>query len=145
MTAAPALNFASMAVHIGEEIERRRVVTGMTKTELADRIGIARQSIYAVLGSPSIDTLQLKRCCRALHFNFFALLAADCEEDFGTPPGAGTVHDPAHVYGRRPAEKRSPLRVVIEVDPGDDEAQARALRMARELQAPAPDRDKEGS
>lgn len=143
MTAAPALSFASMSLHLGEEIERRRLATGMSKTELAERIGVDRSHVYDIIASPTCDTGKLKRCCKALRFNFFSLLSAECEEELGMPAGS-LVSDPQHVYGRRPAAQRSPLRVVIEVDPGDDEAQQRALRMARELQGPAPDRDKEG-
>ena len=137
-----------MAVHLGEEIERRRAATRMSKTELAAHIGVDRSHIYDLITSPTIDTGKLRLCCKALHFNFFQLLATDMDVELGGTTGS-MVSEPQPVYGRRPAEHCAPLRLVIEVDPSDPQAQEAALRMAKSMQpqppAPAPDRDKEGS
>lgn len=149
MAALPALRFAPMAVHVGEEIERRRKATRMSKTELAALIGVDRSHIYDIITSPTCDSGKLRQCCKALHFNFFNLLAADMDVELGGVAGAAssTAAEPPAVYGRRPAEHRAPLRLVIEVDPSDQEAQAAAIRMAESMQpkpaAPAPSRDKE--
>ena len=131
-----------MSVHIGEEIERRRLATGMSKTRLAELVGCDRSHVYTIIASPTLDSGLIKLASRALSFNFFKLLAEDLEE--GASVGSSTLSEPPAVYGRRPAE-RSTLRVVIEVDPSDAAAQAAALRMAQDMQrtSPAPDRDKE--
>lgn len=138
-----------MAVHLGEEIERRRVATRMSKTELAALIGVDRSHVYDIITSPTIDTGKLRLCCKALHFNFFQLMAADMDVELGGTSSSTIAAEPQAVYGRRPAEQRAPLRLVIEVDPSDPQAQEAALRMAKSMQpqppAPAPDRDKEGS
>lgn len=133
-----------MSVHIGEEIERRRTATGMSKTRLAELLGCDRSHVYTIIASPTLDSGLIKLASRALSFNFFKLLAEDLEEGSISLGPSGSLSEPAAVYGRRPAE-RSTLRVVIEVDPSDAAAQAAALRMAQDMQRtnPAPDRDKE--
>lgn len=147
MEPLPALSFASMSVHIGEEIERRRVATGMSKTELANRMGVDRTNIYDMIQAPSIDTLKLKLCCEALGTNFFRMLSDDQDRDMGMVR-TSTVEEPMVVYGRRPAERRSPLRLVIEVDPDDENAQKAAMDMAEQMKGrmkgPVPVRDKGG-
>lgn len=130
MNTALPLSFAPMAVHIGEEIERRRKAMRMSKTELAKEIGVDRSHIYDLITQPSIDTGKLRLCSKALQFNFFTLLSSDLDVELGTTT---TLADPATVYSRRPAEQRPPLRLVIEVDPSDDQAQRVALRMAETM------------
>lgn len=142
MNTARPLSFAAMAVHLGEEVERRRKAMRMSKTDLAKAIGVDRSHVYDMIDNPTMDTGKLRLCGRALGFNFFKLLANDMDLELGD---VSVLEEPAAVYARRKPEHRAPLRVVIEVDPDDTEAQKAAMRMAEELKGPAPGRDKEQS
>ena len=138
MYTAPALSFVPMAVHIGEAIERRRKATGMSKTDLAARIGKDRTHIYTLIESPSIDTLLLKQVCEALQFNFFKLLAEDMEPDmhtFGYAPGPDM-----HMIAAEPAapyttteKKRAGVDVTIHVDPSDPSSTEKLIRALRSI------------
>lgn len=122
-----------MAVHIGEEIERRRAATGMTKTELAKRLGVDRSHLYTIIAAPSMDTNMLRRTSDILGMNFFQLLAVDYDAERAISP-MSVVSEGVAIYGRRSAPKRPPIRLVIEVDPDDPDAQRAAAAMAAELE-----------
>lgn len=133
MGAFAARSFAPMSIHIGEEIERRRRATGVTKTELALRIGVDRSHIYTIISQPSIDTLVLRRVCLALDMNFFGILSGDMDESMGAKRDTNMVGEGAAVYGRTPKERTTPLRIVIEVDPYDEGAKQAAVELAGKL------------
>ena len=68
-------------VHIGEAIDARRNELGMSKTELARKIGMRQQHINMMLDSEKIDTAKLFKLCQVLHFNFFALYCTNSKEN----------------------------------------------------------------
>jgi len=61
------------SVHIGEEIEKRRAVLNMSKSELGRRIGVSQQHVNRILQRDTMETKKLVEICHALDFNFFAL------------------------------------------------------------------------
>lgn len=63
-------------VNIGLAIEQRVNELGISKSELARRLGIAQQNVNKVVFSKeSLDTAKLMEISRALDFNFFELYA----------------------------------------------------------------------
>ncbi len=116
----------TMAVHIGNEIVRVLQERGMTKARFAERIGRHRVNIYGILRSADCSTAVLRKVCTALDYDFFRLLS----EDTRTAGPVGSLSEPSGSYYAGP---RSPMRIVIEVDPSDDEAKTRAVRLASEL------------
>lgn len=60
-------------VNIGLAIEQRINQLGISKSELARRIGIPNQNVNRILGKEGIDTDKLEEICRALDFDFFKL------------------------------------------------------------------------
>lgn len=67
------MNVELKVVHIGDAIDKRRMKLGMSKSELARRIGLSQQHIGRVLKKDNIDTKQLIDVCVALDYNFFTL------------------------------------------------------------------------
>ncbi len=63
-------------VNIGLAIEQRVNELGISKSELARRLGIAQQNVNKVVFSKeSLDTAKLLDICKALDYNFFELYA----------------------------------------------------------------------
>lgn len=63
-------------VNIGLAIEQRVNELGISKSELARRIGVAQQNVNKVVFSKeSLDTAKLVEISKALDFNFFELYA----------------------------------------------------------------------
>lgn len=63
-------------VNIGLAIEQRINELGISKSELARRLGIAQQNVNKVVFSKeSLDTAKLVEICKALDYNFFELYA----------------------------------------------------------------------
>lgn len=60
-------------VHVGHAIEKKRNELGISKSELARRIGVPQQHINRMLEKESIDTDRLYKVSVALDYNFFAL------------------------------------------------------------------------
>lgn len=75
-------------INIGLLIERKLQEKGVSKSELARRIGIANQNVNRLLSKPSIDTDKLAAISRALGYNFFAEYMADGR---ATASGDGSV------------------------------------------------------
>lgn len=69
------------AVHIGKAIERRRNELMLTKTELAQRIGVSCQRLNSILAKPTIDTLLLIKVSEAMDYDFFTLYSSGRKED----------------------------------------------------------------
>lgn len=118
--------FCTMSVHIGNEIVRVLKERGMTKARFAERIGRNRVNIYGLLRSPDCNTAVLRKVCTALDYDFFQLLSKDTR----TKGRGQGVSEPG---AARVTGNRMPMRIVIEVDPEDEQAQARAGRLATEL------------
>lgn len=68
-------------IHIGESIEKRRNQLMLTKTELAQRIGVSRQRLNSILAKPTIDTSLLIKICEAMDCNFFTLYCPEYKND----------------------------------------------------------------
>lgn len=60
-------------VHVGAEIERRRVELGISKSELGRRIGVTQQHVNRILDRETMKTSRLVRVSEALDYNFFSL------------------------------------------------------------------------
>lgn len=66
--------------HIGEEIRREVKRQGLSETEVADKLCIARQSVFDIYKRRHIATDQLAKLCKILNRDFFQDLSA---ESFG--------------------------------------------------------------
>lgn len=67
---------SELNVNIGLAIEQRVNELGISKSELARRLGIAQQNVNKVVFSKeSIDTAKLMEISKALDYNFFELYA----------------------------------------------------------------------
>ena len=119
-------SFAGMAIHLGKHIEAVREQAGMPKSTLAERIGRSRQNLDDILKAPGCDTVLLRKISTVLKHDFFRQLS----EDF-SPPTSPTAAEPMVQYQRLPA--RQPMRIVIEVDPGDAEAKGEAQVLAGKI------------
>lgn len=64
-------------VHIGREIDKRRLELGISKSELGRRIHVPQQHINRILEKETIDTGKLIDISVALEKNFFDLYASD--------------------------------------------------------------------
>jgi hypothetical protein len=118
--------FVRMAVHIGNEIVRVLKERGMTKAHFAERIGRNRVNIYGILRSADCNTAVLRKVSAALEYDFFRLLSDEVRHS-----NAGSAaEEPA---GGHATAHRSPMRIVIELDPSNDEARAKAGRFAADL------------
>jgi transcriptional regulator with XRE-family HTH domain len=60
-----------MRIHIGELIQKRMKELGMTRSELARRIGTSSQNLGKILKRGSIDTQRLFKLSEALKTDFF--------------------------------------------------------------------------
>ena len=60
-------------VHIGEVIEKRRNVLGLSKSELGRKIGVPQQHVNRILERETMETKRLIKVSEALGFNFFTL------------------------------------------------------------------------
>ncbi len=58
-------------IHIGQEIEKRRAEIGMSKVTFSAKLGLSRQSGFAITQRTSINTALLQRIGQALDFDFF--------------------------------------------------------------------------
>lgn len=60
-------------VHVGAEIEKRRVELGISKSELGRRIGVTQQHVNRILDRETMETSRLVKVSEALDYNFFSL------------------------------------------------------------------------
>ena len=60
-------------VHVGAEIEKRRVELGLSKSELGRRIGVTQQHVNRILDRETMETSRLVKVSEALDYNFFLL------------------------------------------------------------------------
>ena len=82
-------------------------------------------NIYGLLRSPDCNTEVLRKVCAALDYDFFEMLSRDVRTK-----GGDQLADPTGSYA---SVGRSPMRIVIEVDPSDEQARANATQMAADL------------
>ena len=59
-------------VHVGAEIEKRRVELGLSKSELGRRIGVPQQHVNRILERETMETNRLVKVSEALDCNFFS-------------------------------------------------------------------------
>ena len=60
-------------MHVGAEIEKRRVELGISKSELGRRIGVTQQHVNRILDRETMETSRLVKVSEALDYNFFLL------------------------------------------------------------------------
>lgn len=65
-----------MKYHIGEQIQRKVLLTQQPVGKVAEEIGVERQSLYSIFKAPSINTERLMKICEVLNYDFFADLSA---------------------------------------------------------------------
>ncbi|NPD83036.1 helix-turn-helix transcriptional regulator [Prevotella sp. PINT] len=63
-------------VHIGHEIDRRRIELGLSKSEFGRQIGVPQQHVNRILERETMETNKLLKVCQVLDFNFFALFCS---------------------------------------------------------------------
>lgn len=63
-------------VHVGAEIEKRRVELGLSKSELGRRIGVPQQHVNRILERETMETNRLVKVSEALDCNFFSLFCS---------------------------------------------------------------------
>ena len=81
-----------MNKQIGELIKEEMQRQTIKHQELAKRICVSRTNVYNILERNSIDTELLKRICKALNTNFFAVLADEMWKD-GLPKPEESFND----------------------------------------------------
>jgi len=62
-----------MEIHIGKEIKKQLLETGMSKSEFARRINKTSQNVYDIFDRKTIDTSLLVTISEVLEFDFFEL------------------------------------------------------------------------
>mgnify|MGYP005974832963 CR=1 FL=1 len=63
-------------IHVGAEIEKRRVELGISKSEFGRRIGVTQQHVNGILARETMDTNRLIKVSEALDYNFFSLFCS---------------------------------------------------------------------
>jgi len=63
-------------VHVGAEIEKRRVELGLSKSELGRRIGVPQQHVNRILERETMETNRLVKVSEALDCNFFSFFCS---------------------------------------------------------------------
>ena len=63
-------------VHVGAEIEKRRVELGLSKSELGRRIGVPQLHVNRILERETLETSRLVKVSEALDYNFFSLFCS---------------------------------------------------------------------
>ena len=63
-------------VHVGAEIEKRRVELGLSKSELGRRIGVPQQHVNRILERETMETSRLVKVSEALDYNFISLFCS---------------------------------------------------------------------
>lgn len=83
-------------VHIGKEIDKRRLELGISKSELGRRIHVPQQHVNRLLEKESIDTGKLIEVCSALDMNFFDLYASNEQHNVSAYLAAVSIHGDAN-------------------------------------------------
>lgn len=135
MLAALPLDFRTVAVHIGSEIERRLEDSGIPVTTFAKKVGRSPQNLYKVFKRPSCDTMLLRKCSEVLHFDFFRLYS----HDLSIGSSMSMAAEPAAVY-----QRKAPETVEITIKRTGDNGDELIDRIVKavEQQGPGPERDK---
>lgn len=128
MAALPARIFGPMEKSIGQEILVRFEASGMTQLAFAEKVAMHRNSLASLFTSTSVDTDRLMLACKALNFDFFALLSAR----YRSASSTSRVSDAEPPEYGRQNSSRGTLRLVIEMS-DDDESRRRAADMVRSL------------
>ncbi|QQR85100.1 MAG: hypothetical protein IPJ76_10765 [Flavobacteriales bacterium] len=114
-----------MAVHIGTELRKRLVVSGIPVTRFAKRIGTSAKTVHALFKRPSMDTMLLKKCSEVLNFDFFRLYSDELRPKLRD---GEAVSEPAARYGKRAAMDE--LEIIIR--PGQNQELLQSLIKAME-------------
>jgi DNA-binding Xre family transcriptional regulator len=69
-----------MNIHVGQEIAKVLLDSGIKKKEFARRIHTSTRNVYSILKKKEIKTDQLIMICQVLNYNFFSLYVKPIEE-----------------------------------------------------------------
>ncbi|SKC71656.1 helix-turn-helix domain-containing protein [Ohtaekwangia koreensis] len=69
-----------MNIHVGQEIEKVLLDSGIKKKEFARRIHTSTRNVYSILKKKEIKTDQLIVISKVLNYNFFSLYVKPIEE-----------------------------------------------------------------
>jgi transcriptional regulator with XRE-family HTH domain len=116
-----------MQIHIGELILKRMDELGMTRSELARRIGTSSQNLGKILKRRSTDTQRLLKISKALKMDFFQYYSVQLP-----PEELSTVEDPVTLYMTSHPGNPPTLKSVI-VEAVTYKKEADALRKENEL------------
>lgn len=94
------MNFAAMAINIGEKVKLRAKQLRIGPTELGKMINTSKQNIYGIYKRKSLDTETLRKLSTALEYDFF--------EYYRIGEEVSKINDPAGVYEK--ANKTVPLK-----------------------------------
>jgi len=70
-----------MEIHVGKQIKKRLLETGMSKSEFARRINKTSQNVYDIFDRKTIDTGLLVTISEVLEFDFFELYVYEIKKD----------------------------------------------------------------
>ena len=117
-----------MRIHIGELIQKRMKELGMTRSELARRIGTSSQNLGKILKRSSIDSQRLFKLSEALKTDFFQYYSVHIKTDEFSKTEEPYVNYLTHHPGNPPTLKS----VIIEAVAYRKEAEI--LRRENDLQ-----------
>lgn len=116
-----------MQIHIGELIQKRMKELGMTRSELARRIGTSSQNMGKILKRRSTDTQRLLKLSKALKLDFFQYYSVQLPMD-----EMSTVEDPIATYMTTHSGNPPTLKSVI-IEAVTYKKEADSLRKENEL------------
>lgn len=80
-------------VHVGREIDKRRIELGLNKSGLGRRIGVPQQHINRMLARETMETRRLVEVSKALDYNFFTLFLSRAMPDPAYPAAKASDAD----------------------------------------------------
>ena len=112
-------------VHVGAEIEKRRVELGLSKSELGRRIGVP-QHVNRILERETMETSRLVKVSEALDCNFFSFFCS-IPQQISAYLAAVSLHGSAHnIIGE------AELALQLSKERAEMESQKEAIKLLKE-------------
>lgn len=102
------VHFCPVKVHMSNRVKEVLIGSGMSKTALADRLGMSRSNLYKVFDREDIDAPLLRRLSKVLGHDFIQDLT-----------GKETVQEAQATYREPEPKSKSSVKIVIDIDPED--------------------------
>lgn len=113
-------------VHVGAEIEKRRVKLGLSKSELGRRIGVPQQHVNRILERETMETSRLVKVSEALDCNFFSFFCS-IPQQISAYLAAVSLHGSAHnIIGE------AELALQLSKERAEMESQKEAIKLLKE-------------